>query len=74
MLAEEGWKKRVKLESFKIKKTAFRGCKNLLIATHFRRLRQSHFFLSTREIEVLVTVAAILGDSFVTEFVTEIPI
>ena len=32
------------------------------------------FFLSTREIEVLVTVAAILGDSFVTVFVTEIPI
>ena len=32
------------------------------------------FFLSTREIEVLVTVAAILGNSFVTDFVTEIRI
>ena len=40
----------------------------------FPKTATKPFFLSTREIEVLVTVAAILGDSFVTVFVTEIPI
>ena len=32
----------------------------------FPKTATKPFFLSTREIEVLVTVAAILGDSFVT--------
>ena len=40
--------------------------------TDFRGPRKSRFFPLTREIEVLVTIRAILGDSFVTEFVTEI--
>ena len=40
----------------------------------FPKTATKPFFLSTRKIEVLVTVAAILGDSFVTVFVTEIPI
>ena len=42
--------------------------------THFRGLQQSRFFLSTRDIDDLVTSDAILSDSFVTEFVTECPI
>ena len=42
--------------------------------TDFRGPRKSRFSPLTREIEVLVTIRAILGDSFVTVFVTEIPI
>ena len=74
MLVDEGWKKRVNLESFKIKRAGFRGWKNLLFATNFRRLWQSRFFPSTRDIDDLVTSDAILSDSFVTEYVTECPI
>ena len=59
---------------FQDKIDGFSRMKNHLIVTHFRGLQQSRFFLSTRDIDDLVTSDAILSDSFVTEFVTESPI
>ena len=40
----------------------------------FPKTATKPFFLSTRDIDGLVTSDAILSDSFVTEFVTESPI